>query len=208
VLELQPGHLEARLGLGLARRAQGDAEGAVAELLRVLPQKADDPQLHVALGDLYRRLRQPQAAVTHLSEAARLAPHDAGIQFQLGLALADSGDLDRAMAAFQRTVELRPDDADAHYNLGVVVGEKIRALVDEKVAAYRKAATLRPGQADAHYYLGVAYIQKAQISRVEDKRALLQLALEQFRLFHQSAPQDPKAPAAAHNIQVLEPQVQ
>jgi hypothetical protein len=42
---------------------------------------------------------------------------------------------------------------------------------------------------------------------VEDKRALLQLALEQFRLFQSSAPQDPKAPAAAHNIEVLEPQV-
>ena len=47
--------------------------------------------------------------------------------------------MDRALAAFRRTVELRPDDADAYYNLGVVVGEKIQALVNEKVAAYRKA---------------------------------------------------------------------
>ena len=89
----------------------------------------------------------------------------------------------------------------------MVVGEKIRALVDEKVAAYRRAVELRPTLADAHYHLGVAYIQKAQLSRVEDKRSLLQLAMEEFRLFEQSAPQDPKAAAASHNIRVLEPQV-
>jgi tetratricopeptide (TPR) repeat protein len=123
------------------------------------------------------------------------------------LAYTDAGNLDAALDAFRRTVQLRPDDADGHYNLGVIVGEKIRVLVDEKVTAYRAAAERRPTQADAHYYLGVAYIQQAQLSRVEEKHALLQRALEQFRLFQQSAPQDPKAPAAVHNIRVLEPQV-
>jgi hypothetical protein len=42
---------------------------------------------------------------------------------------------------------------------------------------------------------------------VEEKRALLQLALDEFRLFQQFAPQDSKAAAAAHNVRVLEPQV-
>ena len=125
----------------------------------------------------------------------------------MGLAHADAGETDQAIEAFREAIGLHPDDADASYNLGVMVGEKIRALVDEKVAAYRRAVELRPTQADAHYHLGVAYVQKAQLSRVEEKRALLQLALEEFRLFQQSAPQDPKAAAATHNIRVLEPQV-
>ena len=59
------------------------------------------------------------------------------------------------------------------------------------------------GQADQV----LAYIEKARDSRLDEKRALLQLALEQFRLFQQLAPQDPRAPAAAHNIEALEPQV-
>ena len=90
---------------------------------------------------------------------------------------------------------------------GLEIGKKIRALMDDKVAAYRKAAELRPTDANAHYGLGVAYIEKARDSRLDEKRALLQLALEQFRLFQQLAPQDPRAPAAAHNIEALEPQV-
>jgi Flp pilus assembly protein TadD len=79
--------------------------------------------------------------------------------------------------------------------------------VDEKVEAFRKAVELRPGHAEAHYHLAVAYVQKAQLGRVEDKRLLLSQALEQFRLFQQAAPADPKAASAAHNIDVLEPQV-
>jgi tetratricopeptide (TPR) repeat protein len=112
-----------------------------------------------------------------------------------------------ALEAFRAAATLDPANADAQYNLGVVMGEKIRALVDEKVATYRRAVELKPDLADAHYHLGVAYIQKAQLGRVEEKRALLQLALEEFRLFERYAPNDPKAAAASHNIQVLEPQV-
>ncbi len=190
-----------------AAYAEGDARRAIDELMQVVSKKPEDAQLHLTLGELYRRTRQIPEAVTHLTEAARLAPNDAATHFQLGLACADAGDPPRAMAAFRRAVQLRPDDADAYYNLGVVAGESIKSLIDEKVAAYKKAAELRPTQADAHYQLGVAYIQKAQISRGDDKRALLHLALEQFRLFQQAAPQDPRAPTAAHNIQILEPQV-
>jgi tetratricopeptide (TPR) repeat protein len=146
-------------------------------------------------------------AAAHFLDAARLAPTDASIRFNLGLAYTDAGETDQAIEAFREAVRLRPEDADANYNLGVVLGEKIRALVDEKVQVYRRAVELRPALADAHYFLGVAYIQKAQLSRVGEKRSLLQLALEEFRLFEQSAPQDPKAATATHNIQVLEPQV-
>jgi Flp pilus assembly protein TadD len=159
------------------------------------------------LGDIYRRTNQPQLAVAHFRDAASLAPADASIRVHLGLAYVEAGETDPAIEAFREAVRLRPDDADANYNLGVVIGEKIRTLVDEKVQVYRRTVELRPALADAHYYLGVAYIQKAQISRVDEKRALLQLALEEFRRFEQSAPQDPKAPTATHNIEVLEPQV-
>jgi Flp pilus assembly protein TadD len=146
-------------------------------------------------------------AADHFLVAAQLAPTDASIRFNLGLAYGEAGQTDQAIEAFREAVRLRPDDADANYNLGVLIGGKIRALVDEKVQAYRRAVELRPTLADAHYSLGVAYIQKAQLSRVEEKRSLLQLALEQFRLFERFAPQDPKAATATHNIEVLEPQV-
>jgi tetratricopeptide (TPR) repeat protein len=178
-------------------------------LTQVLPKRPDDPQLHTTLGDLYRTTKQPALATAEFREAARLAPNDPAVHFQLGLAYADAGETDRAIEAFRKTVALRPADADAYYNLGLVVGDKIRALLDERVAAYQKAVEFRPTLADAHYNLGVALIQKAQIqiNRTEEKHALLQLALEQFRLFQQFAPSDPKAASAAHNIEILEPQV-
>jgi tetratricopeptide (TPR) repeat protein len=129
------------------------------------------------------------------------------LRYNAGVGALQRGKLEDALTQFRQAIGLRPDDPDAHYNLGVVVGEKIRDLVDEKVAAYRRAVELRPGLADAHYHRGVAYLQKAQLSRAEMKRVLLQFALEEFRRFQHSAPEDPKAAAATHNIRVLEPQL-
>jgi tetratricopeptide (TPR) repeat protein len=117
------------------------------------------------------------------------------------------GRTDEAIAAFREVRRLRPEDADGHFNLGVVVNDKIRELVDEKVEAFRKAVELQPERAEGHYHLAVAYVQQAQLSGVEEKRRLLSLALEQFRLFQRAAPGDPKAATAAHNIEVLEPQI-
>jgi tetratricopeptide (TPR) repeat protein len=145
--------------------------------------------------------------VVHLREAARLLPADAAVHFQLGLLSAELGKTDDAIAAFREVRRLAPDDGDGHFNLGVVLNDKLRALVDEKVEAFQKAVALRPGRAEAHYHLAVAYVQKAQLSPVDEKRLLLSKALEQFRLFQRAAPTDPKAAAAAHNIEVLEPQV-
>jgi tetratricopeptide (TPR) repeat protein len=60
---------------------------------------------------------------------------------------------DAVMAAYKKAIELKPDDADAHYNLGVnlsALGNK-----EEAVAAFKKAIELKPDDADAHYNLGV-----------------------------------------------------
>ncbi len=118
----------------------------------------------------------------------------------------EARDIDSAIAAFRQSASLRPDDADAYFNLGLMLGEKIRALVDEKVAAYQKAVELRPNQADAHRNLGAAYIQKAQLSRADEKEALITLATEQFKLYQQLAPQDAKT-AGTEQLQTSEPQV-
>jgi tetratricopeptide (TPR) repeat protein len=206
-LELEPDHPEAHLGRGLAHRDLGEFFQAIEELTRALPRKADDPQLRVMLGALYRQTRQPELAAVQFREALRLVPTDADARFQLGLALADANQVDEAIAVFREASRERPQDGETAYQLGATLGEKIRLLVDEKVAAFQRAVELPSSSPDAHYRLAVAYIQKAQFSRIEEKRELLRLALEQYRLFQQAAPTDPKAADAAHNIEVLEPQV-
>jgi predicted O-linked N-acetylglucosamine transferase (SPINDLY family) len=57
-----------------------------------------------------------------------------------------------ALPAFQKVTELMPDDAEAHYNLGVVL--KSAGRLEAAAASYRRAVALQPEHAEAHGNLG------------------------------------------------------
>ena len=68
--------------------------------------------------------------------------------------LKDQGKLDEAVACYRRALELKPDFAEAHNNLGVAL--KDQGKLDEAVACYRRALELKPDFAEAHNNLGNA----------------------------------------------------
>ena len=53
------------------------------------------------------------------------------------IALKDQGKLDEAVACYRRALELKPDYAEAHSNLGNAL--KDQGKLDEAVACYRRA---------------------------------------------------------------------
>jgi tetratricopeptide (TPR) repeat protein len=57
-----------------------------------------------------------------------------------------------ALPAFQKTAELMPNEADAHYNLGVVL--KSIGQLEGAVASYRRAVKIKPDYAEAYSNLG------------------------------------------------------
>ena len=83
--------------------------------------------------------------------------------YQLGLVLSEQGQLDEAIAACRRAIELKPDHADAHYSLGVFLGRTGRP--DEAVAAYRKAIALEPDHAESHCNLGIALRKQGKLAQ-------------------------------------------
>ena len=66
----------------------------------------------------------------------------------------DQGKLDEAVACYRRALELKPDFAEAHNNLGNAC--KDQGKLDEAVACCRRALELRPDYAAAHNNLGNA----------------------------------------------------
>jgi predicted O-linked N-acetylglucosamine transferase (SPINDLY family) len=77
----------------------------------------------------------------------------------LGVALHSQGK--NSLQASQKAAELRPDDADAHSNLG----NALRGLgqFDGAVASYRRALVVKPDFADAHNNLGNALRDLGQL---------------------------------------------
>ena len=60
-----------------------------------------------------------------------------------------------AIEAFKQAIRIKPDFAEAHYNLGVVYGDL--GKYQEEIEAYKQAIRIKPDFAEAHVNLGVAY---------------------------------------------------
>ena len=73
------------------------------------------------------------------------------------------------VAAYQPPSRLKPDPAEAEYNLGVALGK--RGHWQDAVGAYQEGIRLQPGDTVAHYNLGVAY---SNLKRSQDAVAAYQ----------------------------------
>src|SRR5713226_6333902 len=71
-------------------------------------------------------LAQPPPAIERLRRAVRENPSSAESRSELGAALAESGDLDAAIRELEVALHLRPDSANALYNLGSAYAQKAR----------------------------------------------------------------------------------
>ena len=91
------------------------------------------------------------------------------------MAFKEQGKLDEAVACCRRALELAPDFAEAHNNLGVAFKEQ--GKLDEAVACYCRARELKPDFAEAHNNLGVAFKDQGKLDQaVACCRRALELA--------------------------------
>ena len=81
--------------------------------------------------------------------------------------------MDEAIAQYQKALEINPNDAEAHYNLGIALLQK--GQVDEAMVQFQKALEINPNYAEAHNNLGLVLFQKGQ---VDEAIAQYQKALE------------------------------
>ena len=65
------------------------------------------------------------------------------------------GKPDEAADCYRRALELSPDYAEAHNNLGIVLNG--RGELQEAVEHYQRALALKPDYAEAYYNLGIAF---------------------------------------------------
>jgi tetratricopeptide (TPR) repeat protein len=104
-----------------------------------------------------------------LENSIRLRPDDAETRNYLGLVYVQTGDDDKAIAAFRQAIKLRPDYADAHQNLGAVL---TTSDATEAVRELEAALKLQPTLLKTQYNLALAYEANPQFGPA---RAIAQL---------------------------------
>ena len=87
--------------------------------------------------------------------AEQTAANKARKLYNDGYTAMKSLDLTRAIDLFKAALELKPDIAEAHVNLGVCY--RTRGDRQNQIHHFEEAARLRPSMPDVHYNLGLAY---------------------------------------------------
>ena len=81
----------------------------------------------------------------------------------LGIALAEQGNLEAAIASFNTAIRLDPDDPDAHTNLGVALQEQKK--LSEAIRAHQQALALNPDSAEFRHNLGNALFGQGKLAQ-------------------------------------------
>jgi Flp pilus assembly protein TadD len=68
------------------------------------------------------------------------------------------GQTDEAISQFQEVIRLKPDDAEARYNLGIAFGRK--GQIDEAISQFQEAIRLKSDYAEARNNLARALAMK------------------------------------------------
>ncbi|SNS85472.1 tetratricopeptide repeat-containing sulfotransferase family protein [Antarctobacter heliothermus] len=154
----------------LARIARHQNAGRFAEagaaLDRLLEQYPGHPRLVHLQGLNLVHLGQTEAGMALLDEVVAHNPEDVTALVDIGTLLAQQGKMDDAREKFQTAVEVAPNYALAHANLGaalVVARDYVRAIPH-----LDRAIALDPGVLDVHLNLAQACLRTGHFQRAVD----------------------------------------
>ncbi len=106
---------------------------------------------------------QEKDAFKYYKDAVEKDPYDENAWDGLGYCYMGLGKPEEAISAQNRILELRPDFARGHFNIGLIHARQNRH--EEAVAAYAAALELDPDLLTAHMQMGASYVE---LSRFEE----------------------------------------
>jgi predicted TPR repeat methyltransferase len=124
------------------------AEAAEAGYRRALALDPGLAEAHFNLGQLLLERGEAGDAERALRAAEQAGNQGPGVASLLGDALFAQRRLDEALGAYQRTVDLSPDDAAARFDMAKTL--EFLKRTDEAIGCYRKSLELEPASAAAH----------------------------------------------------------
>jgi tetratricopeptide (TPR) repeat protein len=152
-LELDPGNIDALLGVALVRMRQGRFAEAAAQFEHILRLKPDWVDAHIGLGRTLDSLGRSGEAEGHVQEALQIEPGHAGAKRLLSELLSRDVNRNQAAVALVEEVQRNPNNFDARLKLGQVLGGVGR--FDEARIHLEEAVRLKPDSAEAHGRLGL-----------------------------------------------------
>jgi tetratricopeptide (TPR) repeat protein len=173
-VSLNPQDERPRLVLAEALAASGRTADAEQLLRRCIEQLTDSVRVHLALGRLLQADGRAREAIQHLGTVAESRPL-VGLDYlydQIGSLYLAEADLDGAVDAFWRRVDVNPNSADAHRRLGLAYLQQARQ--SEALAEFVATLLIDPESVDAHAGRAQILLQRGDYAGAEEaaRRAL------------------------------------
>ena len=146
VTEIEPTYLDGWVNIARCRIEEGDMQGAEAmlekafEIQRTLPsENPHRAKVHYFYALVQETYGNYDMAIEHLRHAAAQFPRDTRVRNKLGRMYFLKRNYETALAEFQKTLTVDPEDLDAHYNMM----RCYRALKNPSLAAKSQKLYLR-----------------------------------------------------------------
>lgn len=124
-LELRPFYADAYVGLGDAKAAKGEVDGAITAFQRALFYNPVNPKVHLSLGKIYHAEKGLYyEAVAAFKKAIELDPRFLEARMGLGEVYEEKGLYQDAIAEYRKVIEVDARHTGALYNLALVL-EKV-----------------------------------------------------------------------------------
>ena len=120
-IELRPYYADAYVGLGDAKAAKGDTDGAIKAYQQALVHNAVNPRVHQSLGKIYFSEKGLYyESVNAYKKAIDLDPSSVEARMGLGEVYEDKGLWKEAAEEYRKVIELDGKHTGAMYNLAIV----------------------------------------------------------------------------------------
>jgi tetratricopeptide (TPR) repeat protein len=120
-IDLRPFYSDAYVGLGDAKAAKGDVNGAISAYQKALVHNPLSAQVHASLGKIYYAEKGLYyESVQSYKKAVELDPLNTDARMGLAEVYEDKGLYPEAIAEYKKVVELAPTNTGALYNLALV----------------------------------------------------------------------------------------
>jgi len=181
-IELNPQFAIAHLHLGVAMRAQGQANG-LTEIVKASQLAPQNAVIALELGTALAADGHDDQAIPVFEHVLELQPDSTPASYQLALALQRSGKTQQAILLFRKVLAAEPENTAAMTNLGMALCQAQQSK--DAVPVLQKAIALDPQNVTAHENLAAAYVQLNQFDdAIRELQAALKLAPDQPQLHY------------------------
>ncbi len=154
---------------GDAYRFQGKLDSAEEQYLEAITLDANYPEAHIALGKTYRELGRADEACQTLRKALPLCAFNKELRLELTRELAkaynDTGNIERAITWYERTLKLDVADNDTRFGLALLV--ELHGDLTYAATLYEGVLDYDPEFLPAYNNLGSIYLRKGDYDEAE-----------------------------------------